>query len=167
MIYLFIHIHNYSARHEIPFRCPSRRFGDRPCLHRAQKGLRRAPWLRLRRRRFTLRWRPSFWCASRGGGATTTATTARTNSDVGARHKRWATGATDGASSGGDDDDDTGSRPDKDSAHPSRQWNDEAGRRQRDKECAPGLKTRRDPDRNARIRIGGLYWQHRKNPTIN
>ncbi len=30
-----------TTRHEIPFRCPSRRSGNRPCLRRAHKGLRR------------------------------------------------------------------------------------------------------------------------------
>ena len=33
---------NYSTQHEIPPRCPSRRSGDRHCLRRAHKGLRRA-----------------------------------------------------------------------------------------------------------------------------
>ena len=61
--------------------------------------------------------------------------------------------ATDGALLGGEDDNDNGSHPNKDGA-------DEAGRQQRDEESAPGSKTRRDPDRDARIGIGCLHRCH-------
>jgi len=49
---------------------------------------------------------------------------------------------------------------DKDGARLSRGWNDEAGRQRRDEERAPGPKTRRDPDRDARIGIGGQNRRH-------